>query len=85
MPLKKDPVFRRAIVPWYDSEIICFLVLFFLLAVVCYSFAGVAVAMEARQHHQHLWVPILLLMLSGSVTVSIIARLIKRYLTRLSK
>ena len=82
MPLNKNPVFRKAIVPWYDSETICFAVLIFLAATGGYGLLGVTVALQTTPAGRYLWVPVTLLILSIAGFVSTLARLLKRYFER---
>jgi len=85
MRYDQKPVYRKLIVPWYDSETACFIVIVFMLLVFLFSLAGVAVATEAAEHHSHIWLPILLIVLSGAVIISTVFRLIKRFRYRYSK
>ena len=85
MRLDQNPVFRKVIVPWYDSEIACLAVIIFMGVVVLFGFTGISVAQDNLLYHEHIWVPILLIIMSGSVLISITIRLTKRYLQRFSK
>jgi hypothetical protein len=85
MRYDRKPVYRKLIVPWYDSETVCFIVIVFMLLVFLFSLAGVSVARDNTQHNAHLWLPILLVLLSGSVVITTVIRLIKRYRYRYSK
>ncbi|MGD2272005.1 MAG: hypothetical protein PVI06_16505 [Desulfobacterales bacterium] len=85
MRYDRKPVYRKLIVPWYDSETVCFIIVVFMLLVLLFSLAGISVAGDNPQHHTHLWLPILLVLLSGAVVISTVIRLIKRYRYRYSK
>jgi len=85
MRLDQHPIFRKVVVPWYDSETACFLMIIFMMIVFLFGFLGVAVARETVEYHKHLWVPVLLMIMSGLVIVSTTIRLIKRYAYRFSK
>ena len=82
MPLAPTPVFRAAIVPWYDTETVCLVVIFFLSLVVLYCLAGIVVALEAPHYTRHIWVPIVLVLLSGGTIISTLIRLLRRYAAR---
>lgn len=81
MALRKQPVFRKTIVPWYDSTLMCLFWDLFCLAVWGYSIIGIGVATVTPGYSRHVWVPLTLLFLSTIATVSLTIRLIKRYLS----
>ena len=85
MRLDQNPVFRKVIVPWYDSETVCLIVIVCMGVVVIFGFTGIAVARDNLIYLKHIWVPILLVLMSAGVIVSITIRLVKRYLQRFSK
>lgn len=82
MRLDQNPVFRRIIVPWYDSETACLIVIVLTSLVFLFGFIGLSVAQEDRLFQAYRWVPMVLMLLSGAVVVSLAVRLIKRYLQR---
>ena len=85
MRLDQNPVFRKVIVPWYDSETACFTLMAIMGVVFLFGLVGLSVARETPDHHDHIWVPISLLLMSGGVIISLAIRLGKRYLHRFSK
>ncbi|MFC1825842.1 hypothetical protein ACFLYZ_00430 [Thermodesulfobacteriota bacterium] len=85
MRLDKNPMFRKAIVPWYDSETACFIVIVLMAFIFMFGFAGTSVAHENAAYQEYIWVPVLLMVMSGWVIVSTTIRLIKRYAYRYSK
>jgi hypothetical protein len=85
MRLGQNPLFRKAIVPWYDSETACLIVIVFLVVVFLFGLVGISVVRENVEYHEHMWVAALLAVLSGAVIVSTTVRLIKRYTYRFSK
>ncbi len=84
MKLDPIPIYRKIFVPWHDSEAACLFVIVFLFFVVLFGFAGIKVANEEPHYQPYLWVPILLVVLSSGVIVSITIRLIRRFLSRFS-
>jgi hypothetical protein len=84
MRYDQRPVHRKLIVPWYDSETACFTLIIFMLAVLLFALMGISVASENVEHHSHIWLPILLVLMSATVIVSTSIRLIKRYRYRFS-
>lgn len=85
MLIERKPFFRKVIVPWYDSETACLIVIVFMSLVCLFGFAGISVARENVEYHKHIWTAVLLVVLSGVVVVSTTIRLIKRFTSRHSK
>ncbi len=79
MRLQQNPLFRKEIAPWYDSDTSCFIMIGFLLVIFLFSITGIFEAYEKIEHHKHVWVPGSLAILSGVTIVSMSIRLIKRY------
>jgi len=80
MKLDQPPIYRKIIVPWYDSEIMCLSAIIFLLPVALLGVVGINVADSTQQYQAYLWMPVLLTMLSAGVIFSMTVRLIRRYL-----
>jgi len=78
MKIDSNPLFRKVITPWYDSNAACWIVLIFLVGVVLFSVVGIVVARSQPDYHHHTWLPATLLVLSVSATGSVAFRLIKR-------
>ena len=85
MPSKKDPVFRKAVIPWYRSSKIYLLAILFMLLVLLFGIAGISVAQDIEAYRGYIWVPVLLVAMSAFMIVTTIYRIIKRYVTRTSK
>ena len=85
MRLEQNPVFREVIIPWYDSQTACYAVLAFTLLAFLFGIVGIYTALSIVEYHEYVWVPLLLVIMSGWVIVSISIRLIKRYVNRYSK
>ena len=79
MRLDQNPVYRKVIVPWYDSEIACLVPMVFLFVVFLFGFIGISVASESMYYRSYIWVPIILVVLSGGIILSLTIRLIRRY------
>jgi hypothetical protein len=79
MKLDQSPLFRKIIVPWYDSEILCLVAIIILFAVMLLGIVGINVAKSTQQYHEYLWMPSLLAVLSGGVILSIVIRLVRRF------
>lgn len=82
---ESSPVFRRPIIPWYDSEAICLLAIIFLYGVVWFGTFGVIAAMTHQSYISHIWLPVLLIVMSGGVILSIAIRLVRRFAGRFAR
>lgn len=80
MRLDPNPLFRRIMMPWYDSTPMCWALFAAMVLLVLFSWAGIVVASENAAYHGYCWVPWTLLVLSALVGVSVLRRLIRRYL-----
>lgn len=85
MRLDQNPVFRKVIVPWYDSETACLVLIILMTLVFLFGFAGLSISQEDPRFMPYLWVPALLMLMSAGVVVSITVRLLKRYLQRYAR
>ena len=85
MRIDQNPVFRKTIVPWYDSESVCIGVIVFMLIVFLFGFVGISVAREKVEYYGYVWIAVLLVVMSGIVIFSTTIRLIKRHSRRYSK
>ena len=79
MPSNKIPVFRKVVNPWYQSKMVYGLTITFMLLVLLFGLVGISVTREIEQYHNHVWVPVVLVVLSAGVMVSAIIRLIRRH------
>ncbi len=79
MPADKNPVFRKAVIPWYNSSTAHIIVVLFMLLVILFAAAGLAVARENPDYRGYIWLPALLLAMSVAIIVTTAIRLIKRY------
>lgn len=75
---KSELLFRKAFIPWYDTDLALLITLIFVLIVLLFSLAGVAAALDTPRYHDFIWVPCLLGTLSLAVTISTLIRLIRR-------
>ena len=85
MRLDQNPVYRKAIYPWYDSETACYVLLVLMLPVFLFGITGISVASDIVEYGEYIWVPYLLVFLSSVVILSITLRLVRRYMNRYSK
>lgn len=79
MPFNKNPVFRKAIIPWYNSKTAHIIVIVFMLLVLLFALTGISVSKEYPAYNGYIWVPAILLVFSAGIIIITLARLIKRY------
>jgi hypothetical protein len=85
MRYDQRPVHRKLIVPWYDSNSACIIILATMVGVIIFAIIGISVAAESPEYQRHVWVPIILLAFSLTVLATTARRLIKRLRYRYSK
>jgi hypothetical protein len=78
----QNPLFRKVILPWYDTDAACVLTGLFMMAVFGFSLVGVSVALETPGWGGYVWVPDLLILLSAVGIATISLRLFRRYAYR---
>ena len=82
MPSYKSPVFRKAIIPWYQSKTAYGISIALMLLVLLFGLAGISVAREEIQYRGYVWLPIVLVVLSGAIAIVNIVRLIRRHTSK---
>ncbi len=75
---KSDLLFRKAFIPWYDTEPVMLLTLVFAVGVLLFSITGIAAGLDTPHYHGFIWVPCLLGGLALIVTISVLIRLARR-------
>lgn len=80
MRLDPNPLFRRIMMPWYDSTPLCWALALAMVLIVLFSWAGIVVANGNVAYHGFRWVPWTLLVMSLFVGISVSFRLIRRRL-----
>jgi uncharacterized membrane protein YfcA len=79
MRFDRSPLFRKTISPWYDTEMLCYVVLVLMVLVMIFGVCGLWVVQNEPEYHSHGWVPASLLLMSLYVIVSISVRLGRRF------
>jgi hypothetical protein len=82
MRLDPNPLFRKIIAPWYDSNLACWLALAVMLAIAYFAILGISVARQYAAYRSFVGVPVILLVLSLLIIISLAWRLAQRYLGR---
>ena len=80
MRLDPNPLFRRIMMPWYDSTPLCWLLLLAMVVLVLFSWVGIGVVANNPSYNKGAWMPWTLLVLSLFVALSVACRLIFRYI-----
>jgi hypothetical protein len=78
MRIDPNPLFRRAIIPWYDNTALCWVLVAAMVALVYFSITGIVVARSNPEYNGFAWAPWVLLVLSLVLVLSISWRLIQR-------
>jgi len=77
--LDPNPLFRKAIIPWYDSNFAYWILLVAMIAIALFSWVGIDTAYEVPQYSSYAWVPWVLLLLSLATGLALAYRLVRRY------
>ena len=77
MGVEKSTVHRKKTAPWYDSESACIALILFMFLVFWFSLLGVMEAFDTVEYIDFVWVPVLLMVMSGGVIASTIFRMIR--------
>lgn len=85
MLYNKNRASRKVYIPWYDADPICFTVIFFMVLIFLFGVSGIVVALEKVEYNEHVWVPSVLVIMSGFVTISTITRLVKRHIRKVKE
>ena len=85
MPSEKNPVFRKIIIPWYNSTTVYIIVLIIMLLLLLFAIAGLYVSQENNEYRRYVWIPSLLLAMTAAIIITTAARLIKRYTQKSTK
>ena len=73
------PVYRKFLIPWYDSDFSCFATIAFMCPIFLFGLAGIFVAYEHAEYKDHMGVPMFLVLASLGLIFSTAIRLLKRY------
>ena len=82
MPSEKSPVFRKPVIPWYQSKTAYSLTIGFMLVVFIVGLVGISVTREDAAWGGYVWLPALLVISSGCMIITNIIRLIRRYTSK---
>ena len=82
MKLHKNPLFRKVVTPWYDSNLFCLMISIFAAHVFYFSTIGISIALEHHQYERYCWVPITLMFLSSILLVANVFRILSRMVSR---
>lgn len=79
---EKSPVFRKLVIPWYQSKTAYILTIGFMLVVFLVGLVGISVTREFDAYNGYIWLPAILVILSGCLIITNIMRLIRRYTSK---
>jgi membrane protein DedA with SNARE-associated domain len=81
MRLDPNPLFRRAITPWYDGAFACLVLMAAMLIAVAFGAIGIAVARDTPEFQDHEWIPWLIMVAALLVFFSVTVRVVRRRLS----
>lgn len=79
MQIDKSPFFRKAIIPWYDTDTACMITAVVMFISALFGVEGIKIAGQIETYNDYIWVPVLFFALSATVFATTIIRLVKRY------
>ena len=82
MPSEKSPVFRKPVIPWYQSKTAYSIMVVIMLVVFLVGLTGISVSREIEEYNGYLWIPAVLVILSLCLMITNIIRLIRRYTSK---
>jgi len=82
MRIDQNPIYRKAFVPWNNSEATCIIVIVFMILTLLFGISGISVSQQTEEYREFGWIAVLLVILSGWIIVFTGLRLIKRYVNR---
>ena len=79
---QKNPSFRKGDPPRHHADLLGLLVSAFSAFIFFFSVQGIGVALEHDPYQRHVWVPVLLMFLSGALLVWNLFRILRRMVQR---
>ena len=79
MRIEQNPLFRKVIVPWYNSKAACRVIIICTLFTLLFGLIGISTANATESYNDYIWIPVVLTVLSGIVLTAAIIRLVKQY------
>ena len=78
MQLYPTPSFRKAIIPWYDSNFACWTIIVSMIFIFAFAIVGIVVCSANPYFKEHIWFPGFLAFLSLFIVVKTGVRLNQR-------
>jgi len=89
MLFKRNPVYRRSIYPWYDTELACIVMILFSSIIFYFGIVGISVAREKYEYQPYTWVPAVITAFCGIVilsnTIRLVLKIYRRYTERATR
>ncbi len=73
---------KKVIIPWYDANLLCYIIIIFTIFVIGFSLVGVSIALNNTIYINYIWVPVTIIILSVFVLSSVSVRITKRIILR---
>ena len=69
---------KKVIIPWYDTDMLCYIMIIFTILVIGFSLVGISVALNNIIYINYIWLPVTIIILCLFVLISVLIRLTKR-------
>ncbi|MCD6273335.1 MAG: hypothetical protein J7K30_10975 [Deltaproteobacteria bacterium] len=79
MRIDQNPLFRKAIVPWYDSKAVCRVIIVCALLALLFGLSGISAANATEIYNDYIWLPVVLTAASAGILIAAVIRLVKQY------
>lgn len=79
MRIDQNPLFRKIIIPWYDSKTACKIMITIMLGILLFGLIGISAATSNELYNDYIWAPVFLTIASAVLLVAAVIRLVKQY------
>lgn len=69
---------KKVIIPWYDTDLLCYIMIIFTILVIGFSLVGISVALDNIIYINYIWMPVTIIILCMFVLISVSIRITKR-------
>jgi heme exporter protein D len=73
---------KKVIIPWYDANILYYIVIIFTILAIGFSLVGISTALNNIKYLNYVWLPVTIIILCLFVLISTSVRITKRIVLR---